>query len=223
VPTKRAPALTGLRSLFKTLKGRKLIFTDPTRGVQWEAASHNIPLPLDTAAIRDALASQDPATALGVALIAFHGLTGQQVRHLQLTDIVDGRLSLGHRSIPSAGPVRVRLTAWLDHRARRWPHTINPHLFLTQFTAGRLTAPSSVFPWKKTTLRPQALREDRILAEAHANGGDVRALCDLFGISIETASRYTLTAGPGPAPARPLHPTLKTSGPRLRATGRGGR
>ncbi|PUB20882.1 site-specific recombinase XerD [Promicromonospora sp. AC04] len=202
VPTKRVPALTGLRSLFTVLRGRRLIFTDPTRGVKTEPAPRNIPLPLDTAAIRNALASPDPATALAVALIAFHALTAHQARHLLVTDIVDGRLSLDGRSLPLAAPVRVRLTAWLDYRERRWPHTINPHLFLTQFTAGRLTAPSHVFPWKKTTLRPQALREDRILAEAHANGGDMRALCDLFGISIETALRYTATAAPPPAPAR---------------------
>ena len=30
---------------------------------------------------------------------------------------------------------------------------------------------------------PQALREDRILHEIHATGGDVRRLCDLFGVS----------------------------------------
>jgi hypothetical protein len=47
------------------------------------------------------------------------------------------------------------------------------------------------------------LREGRILAEVQANGGDVRALCDLFGMSIEGAGRYVLTVGPGPAPARP--------------------
>ncbi|WP_253868270.1 hypothetical protein [Promicromonospora umidemergens] len=200
---KRVPAVTRMRSLFKTLKARRMIFIDPTRGLTTGPGPSNMPLPLDTAAIRDALAFPDPATALGVALVAFHALTGHQVRHLQLTDIIDGRLTLPGRSIPLAGPVRVRLTAWLDYRAGRWPHTINPHLFLTQFTAGRLTPPSHVFPWKKTTLRPQALREDRILAEAHANGGDLRALCDLFGLSIEAAQRYTHTVGPGPAPAKP--------------------
>lgn len=35
--------------------------------------------------------------------------------------------------------------------------------------------------------------QDRILDEAHASGGDVRALCDLFGLSIAGAYRYTLT------------------------------
>ncbi|WP_242504604.1 hypothetical protein [Promicromonospora panici] len=86
-----------------------------------------------------------------------------------------------------------------------WLWAVGP---VAVIATGRLTTPSNVFPWKKTTLRPQALREDRILAEAHANGGDLRALCDLFGLSIEAAGRYTLTVGdrtgtPSPAPARP--------------------
>jgi hypothetical protein len=87
----------------------------------------------------------------------------------------------------------VRLRAWLDERARRWPNTINPHLFVTTRTAPRLVMTGRQFPWKKTSLQPQALREDRILVEIHATGGDVRRICDLFGISIETALRYART------------------------------
>jgi hypothetical protein len=200
---RRTLAQTALRSLFKTLKARKVIFVDPTRGMKTDPAPRNIPLPLDTAAIRDALDSKDPAIALAVALVAFHALLGQQVRNLRLTDIIDGRLDIDGRSIPLAGPVKVRLTAWLDHRARRWPHSRNEHLFVTQFTAGRLVAPSISFPWHKTRLSPRALREDRILAEAHASGGDVRRLCDLFGIAVETALRYTTTLERPPAPERP--------------------
>lgn len=37
----------------------------------------------------------------------------------------------------------------------------------------------------------QALRSDRILHEAIASGGDPRRLCDLFGLSIQHATRYT--------------------------------
>jgi hypothetical protein len=43
------------------------------------------------------------------------------------------------------------------------------------------------------------IREDRILHEAHATGGDVRKLCDLFGLSIKGAECYTSAPGrPGP-------------------------
>jgi hypothetical protein len=185
----------GLRSLFKVLKARKLIFANPTRGMPATAVNRSVPLPLDSGAIRRALNSPDPAVALAVALVAFHALTAKQLAQAQLTDIVDGRLTLDRRDIPLAGPVRARLTAWLDHRNKTWPASINPHLFIGRRSAPRLTPVGKQFPWKGTELRPQALREDRILQEIHATGGDVRRICDLFGINIETAMRYALTLG----------------------------
>jgi hypothetical protein len=39
----------------------------------------------------------------------------------------------------------------------------------------------------------RAIREDRILDEAHASAGDLRRLCDLFGLSVKAAERYTTT------------------------------
>jgi hypothetical protein len=48
----------------------------------------------------------------------------------------------------------------------------------------------------------QAIREDRILHEAHATKGDVRHLCDLFGLSVAGAQRYTATLD-HPHPTRP--------------------
>jgi hypothetical protein len=183
----------GLRSLFKVLKARKLIFTNPTRGMLLTPVNTTVPLPLDSGAIRRALDCPDPAIALAVALVAFHALTSQQLSLLQLTDIVDGRLALEGRDIPLAGPVRVRLSAWLDHRNRTWPHSINPHLFVGRKSAPRLVAIGKQFPWSSTDLRPQALREDRILQEIHATGGDIRQICDLFGLSVNGAMRYALT------------------------------
>ena len=193
----------GLRSLFKTLKGRKLVFADPTRGMPATSPASNVPLSLDTAAIRGELNSADPVIALAVALVAFHGLTGKRVRELRLTDIVDGRLVLGERAIPLAAPVRTRLSAWLDHRNRTWPGSANPHLLINRRTAPRLVPVSCRFPWLRTALRPQALREDRILSEIHATGGDIRRICDLFGLSVEGATRYLRTVE---------HPDLTTPG-----------
>jgi hypothetical protein len=74
-------------------------------------------------------------------------LTNLQIRCMQLTDIVDGRLTLPDgRVIPLAAPVRVRLTAWLDHRAATWPRTRNPYLFITQHTAPGSARPATSFP-----------------------------------------------------------------------------
>jgi hypothetical protein len=42
----------------------------------------------------------------------------------------------------------------------------------------------------------QQIREDRILHEALATGGDVRRLYDLFGISVAAALRYTAVLDP---------------------------
>ena len=179
----------GLRSLFKVLKDRKLVFANPTRGMGHTPVNATVPLPLDTDAVRDALDSPDLATALAVALVAFHALTAGQLAGLMLTDIVDGRISLDNREIPLAGPVKARLAAWLDHRARKWPATGNPHLFINHKSGPRLTPVGKQFPWANAGLRPQALREDRILQEIHATGGDVRRICDLFGVKVETAMR----------------------------------
>lgn len=186
-------AENGLKSLFKILKGRRLVFANPMRGIDLTRVATNIPLPLDTELIRAELDSPNPATALAVALIAFHALTGKQVRELQLTDIVDGRLRLNCRDIPLAAPVRSRLAAWLDYRNRTWPNTANPHLLINRRTAPRLVPGGHSFPWKESAIRPRALREDRILHEIHATGGDVRRICDLFGMSVEGATRYLAT------------------------------
>ena len=94
------------------------------------------------------------------------------------------------RSIPLAEPVRARIAAWLTYRNQRWPRTVNPHLFSSKRSALRAT-PVGV-GWITNTLgmTTQAVREDRILNELHATGGDVRRICDLFGLTIAGAARY---------------------------------
>lgn len=190
---RRKLADQGLRSLFGVLKSRKVVFADPMRFLPLADTDGNIPLPLDTDAIRAALASSHPGAALAVALVAFHALTGRQLRGLQVTDVADGRLTLGTRVIVLAPPVLPRLAAWLDYRTAMWPNTINSHLFVNRRTAPRLTPVSRPFPWRTVNLRPQTLREDRILDEVRATGGDVRRICELFGLSVEGALRYTST------------------------------
>lgn len=150
-----------------------------------------VPLPLDSGVIRTALNSPDPASALAVALVAFHALTVGELRALQLTDIADGRLTIDDRSIPLAGPVLPRLAAWLDHRAATWPATINPHLFINRRTGPRFTPVSRSFPLSHVSVASQTLREDRILDEVRATGGDIRRICELFDLSVDAAMRYT--------------------------------
>ncbi|SDU29748.1 hypothetical protein SAMN04489733_2816 [Amycolatopsis keratiniphila] len=42
-------------------------------------------------------------------------------------------------------------------------------------------------------MNAQAIRQDRILDEAHAGNGNVRRICDLFGLSVVGAYRYAAT------------------------------
>jgi hypothetical protein len=206
---RRYLAYSGFRSLFKTLKARKLIFADPMRGVPATNPCVNIPLPLDVALIRERLNSPEPVIALAVALISFHALTKLQLRQLRLTDVSDGRLRLGDRSIPLAAPVRTPLAAWLDYRAKTWPSTANPYLIINRRTAPRLTPVGASYPWLQAKVSPQLLREDRILSEIHATGGDVRRICDLFGLSVTGATRYLGVLE---------HPELTIEGDRVRRT-----
>ncbi|MFJ6200036.1 hypothetical protein [Micromonospora sp. NPDC092111] len=82
-------------------------------------------------------------------------------------------------------------------RQQRWPATANPHLFRTEHTGRRTEECSKRWIW--LTIGPDlsiaAIREDRILDEAHATGGDVRRLADLFGLSIQAGTRYTSVLG----------------------------
>jgi hypothetical protein len=185
-------ALTGvaLRSIFGILRARRLVFVNPTARIPTGAAERRQPVPVDVELVKAALHSPDPARAALTALLAFYALRRDQLRALRLTDIHDRRLHLDGRSITIPAPVQQRLAAYLDHRSRRWPSTANPHLFINQRTAAQ-TGP--VGPrWIRLTLQlpPRALREDRILDEAHAQPGDARRLCDLFDMSVNTAERF---------------------------------
>ncbi len=184
--------LTGsaLRNIFKTLKAHKVIFSDPTQHIRLGSRQARQPLPADFAIIRDGLASPDPTTAALTALLAFHALRSGQLRALLLTDIRDGRLHLGNRVIPLAEPVRTRLTAYLDYRNTRWPTTANPHLFIHLRTAPGIATVGTRWLGLKLGTAAKDIRTDRILDEVRATGGDIRRICDLFGLTVAGASPY---------------------------------
>ena len=185
----------GLKSVFRLLKARNVIFTNPTARVKTGGHANRQPVPLDVAAIHEALVSDNPARAAVVALVAFHGLRVGHLQRLQLSDLSNGILSIDGRSIPLADPVRDRLRTYLDYRARRWPNTANEHFFVHHRTAGRNELVTRRWIWLTVGpgLSAAAIREDRILNEAHATGGDMRRLTDLFGLSVNAATRYTIT------------------------------
>lgn len=189
----RTTTLHGLRSIFKILKGRKLTFCNPTAKVHSPRLTPTTPTAIDLATLDAAYNSADVTTAALAGLIAFYALSSGQLCALLLSDLRDGRLHVDGRIIPLATPVRRRLRAYLDYRDQRWPTTANPHLFIHYRNATH-TGPALVrWVGKRLALNPQHIRQDRIMDEAHATRGDARVLCDLFGLSIAGAYRYTAT------------------------------
>ncbi len=93
----------------------------------------------------------------------------------------------------SPNPCKSASQPGLNYRNTRWPASVNPYLFLNATNAIRATAPG--VRWLDLTLGipTQALREDRILHEVQATNGDVRRVCDLFGLSMGGAARYADT------------------------------
>jgi site-specific recombinase XerD len=193
--TSRSTTLQGLRSIFRVLKARKLVFVNLTARIGAPAPDRAAPAAVDLDALRAALDPADPTRAALAALLAFHGLRLRELPILQLTDVRDGRLHLPDRIVPLAEPARERLQAYLGYRQRTWPGTANPHLFISIRSANTTIEASPWWIRKRLGMSGQAIRQDRILDEAFATGGDVRMLCELFGLSIAGANRYTSTVG----------------------------
>ena len=154
--------------------------------------------------LRADLNSEQPATALLAALLAFHAVRVAQLCQLQLRDVYDGQLHVGDQVIPLAPAVRKRLRTWLDHRQATWPNTVNPHLFIHVRNAITTRPVTAWWIRHQLGIAGQAIRLDRILDEAHATGGDIRQLIDLFGLSVAGANRYiaavnTVRSSPTPA------------------------
>jgi integrase len=188
--TPRAQLGNGLRSIFGTLKAHKLVFVNPMSRVQIGSFERRVPLPADPARLRAALNSPDPPGAALAALIAFHGLRPLEVRDLKLTEVRDGRLHLSDRTLPLAQPVKVSIAAYLDYRHARWPNSINPHLFIHYLSAGSTLPVTRHWINDHLGMSAQAIRQDRIVDEAHATAGDLRRICDFFGVTMATAEHY---------------------------------
>lgn len=190
--TPRAKLGAALRSIFTTLKRHRVLFVNPIARVRVGTLERRVPMPVDTARIRAAFDSQDPATAAITALIAIHGLRPREAASLHRVDVRDNHIVLPDRTILLAPATKARLDAYLAHRRQQWPASINPHFLI--HTRSAVTLEQVQVPWLTTKLAmpANALRRDRILAEVHA-GGDQRRICDFFGVCITTAEHYTAT------------------------------
>ncbi len=189
--TPRACMRQGLRSIFGTLKGRRLVFVNPAARISAPQPARQAPAAVDLETLRAALDSADPARAVLASLLAFHAVRIYQLCALRLTDVRDGRLHIAGQVIPLAGPVRQRLARYLDFRQQTWPDSVNPYLFLHVRNADAARHVTPQWIRHQLGMSGQRIRLDRIFDEAQATGGDLRALCDLFGLSIAGAYRYT--------------------------------
>jgi hypothetical protein len=182
---------SSLASIFRVLKGHRIVFRDPTLHVRLGASHERLPEPADFEVIREALNSPDPTRAALAALLAFHALTPGQLRRLKLTDLRDRRLHVDGRVIPIAEPVMTRLAAYLDHRTATWPNTANPHLFIHMRTALQLDPVGGRWLGLQLGTAARGIRADRIIHEVLATGGDLKRICVLFGLTAEGAAVYT--------------------------------
>ena len=194
--TPRATTGAALRSIFRTLRERKVVFVNPIARIRTGSFERRQPEPVDVDTLRAVLQSPNPACAALGALVIFHGLRPIELRQLQLIDVRDHRLHVADRTIPLAADVTAGVSRWLDYRSARWPNSINPHLFIHRRTAGNLEPVGHLWVTRTLGIAPSALRADRILDEAIATGGDVRRLSDLFGMTVKSAERYRPVSDP---------------------------
>ncbi|MGW2836127.1 tyrosine-type recombinase/integrase [Streptomyces sp. NPDC001286] len=203
---------SALRTVFTFLHTHDQAPRNPASHLRVGTHHRPLPLPADLALIRDALTSPDPARAAITALLAFHALRLQEIRHLTLTDLdLDrGRLHLPQRTVLLAEPVQARLAAYLTHRTATWPRTANLHLFLTMRSAATTTPASHPWLHRHYPTSSHLLRADRIADEAQRTA-DTRMICELFGLSYDAATRYTrpytdAAAAAGHRPEATPHP-----------------
>lgn len=192
----RLLTLSAMRSLFSTLKARRVLFTNPAASLTGPRVQPPPVLPLDDS-LRACLLGRlhDPAERLIVLLAGVHALRPSDICALILddTDPAAGTFRLGGRVRPLDQLTTKQLRAWLQARHTRWPATANPHLLINQSTGGgtgpvhRSYIQTAV---RRAGVTAQHLRAGRLHDEAHASGGDPLQLAHLFGISDPAAIRY---------------------------------
>jgi hypothetical protein len=198
----RLLALSAMRSLFGTLKARRVLFTNPAAPLAGPRFQPPPVLPLDDGQRARLLGRlHDPGERLIVLLAGVHALRPADICVLTLDDAgpAAGTLLLGGRARPLDQLTAGHLRAWLQARHARWPATANPHLLINRATAGGLEPVNRGYihaALRRLGITAQELRADRLLAEAQASGGDPLQLTHLFGVSDPIAIRYCAEAGP---------------------------
>jgi integrase len=158
-------------------------------------------LPLDDGLRARLLGSlHDPAERL-IVLAGVHALRPSAICAMTLDDAdpAAGTLLVSGSVRPLDRLTAGHLRAWLHARHARWPATANPHLLINRSTGGGTGPVGRSYihaAVRQVGITAQNLRADRLLAEAHASGGDPLQLTHLFGVADPTAIRYCAELGP---------------------------
>ncbi|MER7408457.1 hypothetical protein ABT373_39975 [Streptomyces sp. NPDC000070] len=195
-----------LRSLFRALKRERVIFRDPARNVSAPYVNR-APRRIPSDRLAGLLDRAPTAMAKAVvALVAIHAPGSTEIRRLHLTDLnrSAGRLIARRRgdehTVYLDELTLELLTDWLRERYERWPHSTNPHLFVTQVTAldpeGPPVAKYCVQPiFTQLGLSTQEVEDRPDPRRAHETATPVH-LMRVFGIAPDTAMMYVKAAHP---------------------------
>jgi hypothetical protein len=207
-----------VRSLFKALKRERVIFHDPARTVTI-GPRLVVPRPVPSDRLAGLIdRSPTPVGKVAVALVAIHALGAHAIRGARVTDLNRSKGTLILRD--GSGKVLRRvyldeltltlIASMVKERARRWPHSTNPHLLITRVSAHDPAAPPmSPFAFqrifKQLGFNASQLRIDRLLDEARQTADPVH-LMKVFGIADGTAMNYVATAHPEKFTIEPIDP-----------------
>ncbi len=196
----RKRTLVALRSLFRFCKRHGRIFRDPTTHIRPGTPDPGLPQPLGPDVLERAMRhATTPERRLLLVLAVVHAARPIAMRQLTVGDV-----DLPNRRITIAGHAR-RLDDLTRHavqdylaaRHKRWPHTANPHLLLTEQTGHDDRAVSDWWlrqHFNGVGVTLNQLRMDRQLEEALVHGPDALHLMAVFGIAENTAVRYANAA-----------------------------
>ncbi|GAA2580046.1 hypothetical protein GCM10010399_07290 [Dactylosporangium fulvum] len=194
LPRKRC--LVGLRSLFRYCKRAGRIFRNPTARLSAGNVGSGLPMPIPDGLLAQAVrACTTPAQRLLLALAAIHAARPVALRDMMLDDVdLPGRrLTINGHARRLDEVTAILLERYLADRQRRWPHTLNRHLFLSEQT-GHDQRPVSDWwldkPLQGLNVTLKQISMDRQLEEALNHGPDALHLASLFGIGERTAMRY---------------------------------
>jgi hypothetical protein len=174
-------AMAAMRSLFSTLKARRILFTSPAAPLAGRALQPPPVLPLDdTQRARLPGLADEPGQRLIMLPAGVHALRPSQIAALTLDAVGPGAAALlisGQARPPDQLTVQ-HPRAWLHTRRARRPATASPCLLINRSTAGgvRPTGRSYVQDtFRRAGITAAGLRADRLPDEARASGSDPAA------------------------------------------------